>query len=162
MRISTTTLVAAISTMLAGTALAQDGAPASAPDQPTAVMKAEDAAMTCESIGAEAAQLSEAMGGPPEGGWIRSMGGVARSGVAMLVPGAGLVMAGRDALTREDRERKAAEARSLAYRWYYLNGLSQGRDCQRATEAVTPTTAPAAAPAPAPAPAPVPNASTSG
>ena len=99
--------------------------------------------MTCEAIGLEAAQLSQSMGGEPEGGWIRSMGGVARSGVAMLVPGAGLVMAGRDALTREDRERKEAEARSLAYRWYYLNGLAEGRNCQQSVEETAATSPPA-------------------
>ena len=130
MRMSITALVAVVFAGVAGAAMAQEAEPA--PDQPTTVMKAEDADLTCPAIGEEAAQLSQAMGGAPEGGLIRSVGSVARSGVAMLVPGAGLVMAGADAMTREDRERKAAEARSLAYRWYFLNGLSAGRNCQQA------------------------------
>ena len=121
---------------VAGAALAQDAPPS--PDQPTSVMKAEDMSLTCPAIGEEAAQLSQDMGGAPEGGFIRSVGSVARSGVAMLVPGAGLAMAGADALTRGDRERKEAEARGLAYRWYYLNGLSAGRNCQGQAEAATP------------------------
>lgn len=133
MRCSTLALAAVLSIAFTGGALAQDATPA--PDQPTAVMKPDDAGMTCAAIGEEAAQLSQAMGGAPEGGLIRSVGSVARSGVAMLVPGAGLVMAGADAMTREDRERKEAEARSLAYRWYYLNGLSAGRNCQQAPQA---------------------------
>ncbi|ADL02037.1 hypothetical protein [Brevundimonas subvibrioides] len=141
MRMSATAFVAAVFAGVAGAAIGQEAGPA--PDQPTAVMTAEDADLTCAAIGEEAAQLSQAMGGAPEGGLIRSVGSVARSGVAMLVPGAGLVMAGADAMTREDRERRAAEARSLAYRWYFLNGLAAGRDCMQSQEAVAPTQPPA-------------------
>ncbi len=122
-------------------ALAQD-----APSGPIEIIRATDSALTCPAMADEAARLSETMGGEPGGSLFGRLGGVARAGAAMVVPGAGLVMAGTDALTAPERERKEAEAAAVRHRWYYLNGLYAGRDCMNP-----------GAPAPAAA-APVPSA----
>jgi hypothetical protein len=118
-------------------------------DGPIEIMRASDGAMTCPQISEEAARLSEEMGGAPGGGLFRAVGGVAQAGAALLIPGAGLAIAGADALTRPDRERKEAEAAAIRHRWYYLNGLYAGQDCQAATDAAGPTPASPADAAPA-------------
>ena len=118
-------------------------------DGPIAVMRANDTTMTCPQISEEAAGLSEQMGGTPGGGILSAVGGVAQAGAALVIPGAGLVMAGADALTRPDRERKEARSAAVRHRWYYLNGLYAGQDCQAATDAAGPTPATPADAAPA-------------
>ena len=85
------------------------------------VNRAGDASMTCRQIADEAATLSARMGGTP-GGAVR---GVAWGGAAALIPGAGLVMAGVDALGASDRARKEADEN----RWHYLNGLYTANNC---------------------------------
>jgi hypothetical protein len=92
----------------------------------------------------EAARLSETMGAAPGGGLCGRLGGVARAGASMVIPGAGLVMVGTDALTAPERERKEAEAAAVRHRWYYLNGLYAGRDCMNAPAVLPAATAPAA------------------
>ncbi len=130
---------AAVATLIlapAGGAFAQD---ADAPDPraaeataaptdegPLPVIRAADESLTCRQIADEAAQLSAAMGGTPSGG---GLGEIARAGAAMLIPGAGLLLAGADALTRDERERRQAEALAVQNRWFYLNGLYAGRRC---------------------------------
>lgn len=128
---------------LAGTAGAQSAGTAAPPDPaeqervdrdrsaPLPVIRETDAALTCVQIGEEAAQLSQQMGGAENAGLIGSLGGIARAGASMLIPGAGLALAGADALTREDRERDAAVEAAVRYRWYYLNGLNDGRECRQ-------------------------------
>lgn len=111
------------------------------PSGPTEVIRAGDAAMTCSAVSEEAARLSEAMGGEPDGGLFDRLGGVARAGAAMVIPGAGLAIAGADALTAPERERKEAEAAAVRHRWYYLNGLYAGLRCQAAADAAGPTPA---------------------
>lgn len=137
--------------VLATAATAQSTAPTAPPDQagqaraeagPAPVIRDGDAAMSCVQIADEAALLSQRMGGAPGGGVLGSLGGVARAGASMLIPGAGLVMAGADALTQDDRDRRTAEAAAVQHRWYYLNGLHDGRDCRQTADAG------AAAPAP--------------
>ena len=108
---------------------------------PIEVIRATDAAMTCAAVSEEAAQLSEAMGGEPDGGLFGRLGGVVRAGAAMMIPGAGLAIAGADALTAPDRERKEAEATAVRHRWYYLNGLYAGQRCQATSDAAGPTPA---------------------
>ena len=124
----------------------QAAAPA---DGPIEVMRASDTAMTCPQISEEAARLSEKLGGAPGGGLLSAVSGVAQAGAALLIPGAGLAIAGADALTRPDRERKEAQSAAVRHRWYYLNGLYAGQDCQAATDAAGPTPASPADAAPA-------------
>lgn len=122
----------------APSALAQDNAP---PE--LQVFRANDSAMTCVQIADEAAELSQTFGSDRPNVFGRFMG-VARTGVAMVVPGAGLAMAGADALTAEEREREAAREAAVEQRWYYLNGLYTGQRCDQQAEAV-PADAPAVA-----------------
>ena len=114
------------------------GAPPSGPIQ---VIRASDTAMTCAAVSEEAAQLSEAMGGEPDGGLFGRLGGVVRAGASLVIPGAGLAMAGADVVTAPGRERKAAETDAVRHRWYYLNGLYAGLGCQAAADAAGPTPA---------------------
>ncbi|MDQ3126060.1 MAG: hypothetical protein M3Q74_10730 [Pseudomonadota bacterium] len=111
------------------------------PSGPIEVIRATDSALNCVAVSEEAAQLSEAMGGEPDGGLFGRLGGVVRAGAAMMIPGAGLAIAGADALTAPDRERKEAEATAVRHRWYYLNGLYAGLRCQAAADAAGPTPA---------------------
>ncbi len=127
-------LAAGISCVSISPVRAQDAAPPEA-----AVIRAEDEAMSCLQIGEEAAALSEQMGGAPSGGLLSSIGGVAKTAVAALVPGGGLVAAGADALTQPAREAREARETAMAQRWYYLNGLYTGRDCHRRAEAAVAT-----------------------
>lgn len=122
----------------APSALAQDNAP---PE--LQVFRTGDNAMTCVQIADEAAALSQTFGSERPNVFGRVMG-VARTGAALLVPGAGLALAGADALTAEERERKAAREAATEQRWYYLNGLYTGQRCdQQAAQASveTPTVA---------------------
>ncbi|WP_332677204.1 hypothetical protein [Brevundimonas sp.] len=118
-------------------------------DAPVAVMRANDTAMTCPQISEEAAQLSQQMGGAPGDGILSAITGVASAGAALLIPGAGLAIAGVDALTTPDRNRKEAVADAVRHRWYYLNGLYAGNDCQAVADAAGPTPASPADAAPA-------------
>lgn len=111
------------------------------PIGPIEIIRATDIAMTCSAVSEEAAQLSEAMGGEPAGGLFDRLGGVVRAGATMVIPGAGLALAGADVLTAPGRERKAAEADAVRHRWYYLNGVYAGRGCQAASDAAGPTPA---------------------
>ncbi|MBA3050328.1 MAG: hypothetical protein KKE42_02930 [Alphaproteobacteria bacterium] len=139
----------ALGLSVAPSAFAQD-APAAEPARTPAVIQPADTSLTCAAMADEAAQLSATMGGEPDGGLFSRLGGVARAGAAMVIPGAGLAMAGADALTAPEREREEAEAAAVRHRWYYLNGLYAGRDCMNA-----PAAPPAAAAPAAPASAPV-------
>ena len=118
------------------------------PDEgPAPVIRTSDGAMTCIQIADEAARLSARMGGDGGGGVFGQVGGVAKAGAAMLIPGAGLLMAGADALTADERREREAEADAVQHRWYYLNGLYAGRHCDAPTPApasatATPPTAP--------------------
>lgn len=115
----------------APSALAQDNAP---PE--LQVFRTGDSAMTCVQIADEAAELSQTFGSDRPNVFGRFMG-VARTGVAMVVPGAGLAMAGADALTADDRARKAAREAAVEQRWYYLNGLYTGQRCDQQAESAS-------------------------
>jgi hypothetical protein len=99
-------------------------------DAPATVVRAADAEMTCAQMADEAATLSAGMGenGP---GLLGRVGGVAKAGAALLVPGAGLAMAGADALARPGADRREAEVDAKRDRWNYLNGLYAGRGCDQ-------------------------------
>ena len=140
-------LMAALSLGLAGPAMSQDGDAAQDGDSPARVIRTTDATMTCVQMADEAARLSQDMGGDPDRSVFGMLGGVARSGAAMLVPGAGLVIAGADALTRPAADRREAEALAAQNRWFYLNGLYAGRRCHERAEATTGTPSPTATPA---------------
>jgi hypothetical protein len=144
-------LSVALSLGAAAPAFAQDAAPATAPEAAAElpVIRDTDGAMTCPQMSEEAAQLSQTMGGEPKGGLFSALGGVARAGAAMVIPGAGLVLAGADAVNRPERERKEAEARAVENRWYYLNGLFAGKGCQEQAEAAAAAAAGTAPAAPA-------------
>jgi len=131
--------VAALGLGAGSPVLAQEAA--APPSGPIEIIRASDAAMTCAAISEEAAGLSQTMGGEPDGGLFGRLGGVARAGAAMVIPGAGLAIAGADALTAPDRERKEAEVAAVRHRWYYLNGLYAGKACQAASDAAGPTPA---------------------
>lgn len=139
MKIRILTAVAALTVGVVQPAVAQE-ASASA-EGSIEIMRASDTAMTCPQISEEAAQLSQRLGGTPGGGILSSITGVASAGAALLIPGAGLAIAGADALTRPDRERKEAEEAAVRHRWYYLNGLYAGQHCQAAADAAGPTPA---------------------
>lgn len=138
-----TAAAVALGLSAAAPAFAQDAPAAEQPRSPT-VIQAGDTALTCAAMADEAARLSETMGAEPGGGLFGRLGGVARAGASMVIPGAGLVMAGTDALTAPGRERKEAEAAAVLHRWYYLNGLYAGRDCMNAPAVAPAATAPAA------------------
>jgi hypothetical protein len=124
---------------LAAPAFAQD---APAQTGPAPVIRDTDGALTCAQMSEEAARLSAQMGGRGGEGVFGQIGGVAKAGAAMLIPGAGLLIAGADALTADERERQEAEALAVQNRWYYLNGLYAGHRCQAAANAAA-TEAPA-------------------
>ena len=85
-------------------------------------VRAGDARLSCTQIADEAATLSARMGGTPTGG---ALGSVAKAGAAALIPGAGLVMAGVNALNAPERARREADQN----RWHYLNGLYTANNC---------------------------------
>lgn len=150
MRTALISAVAAMATVIVPfAATAQEPAATPREGTPIEIMRAADSAMTCPQISEEAAQLSEQLGGSPGGGFLSAISGVAQAGAALVIPGAGLVMAGADALTRPDRERKEAQVSAVRHRWYYLNGLYAGQDCQAAADAAGPTPASPADAAPA-------------
>ncbi|MEN0654267.1 hypothetical protein AAFF88_14610 [Hyphobacterium sp. WM6] len=99
-----------------------------------------DTSMSCRDVVLAANQQSEILGGVPEAGLfgseaaINSMTGLAmqgalRSGAADAIPGIGAVggLLGRAARARAEQEE--ARRQVAERRWYYLNGLYQGRDC---------------------------------
>jgi hypothetical protein len=76
---------------LAAPAFAQD---APAQTGPAPVIRDTDGALTCAQMSEEAARLSAQMGGRGGDGVFGQLGGVAKAGAAMLIPGAGLLIAG--------------------------------------------------------------------
>lgn len=126
----TVLLSVAIAALAAGTASAQQ----------SQVILLGDTAMTCSDILISANEASEILGGAPEGGVFGSeyavnaatslaMQGALYSGAGRAIPGLGAVggMLGRAARARQEQEE--ARRQIAERRWYYLNGLYQGRDC---------------------------------
>ena len=114
----------------AGSSFAQETespAPIVVPGQ---ISHVTDGDLTCPQMADEAAGLSARMGQEGEQSLFGRLGGVARSGAEMLIPGAGLVMAGADVATQSSRDREAAEEAAIRYRWHFLNGMYLGRRCE--------------------------------
>ena len=131
-------------TLLGGAAAAQDVA-----GLQTGVFREADERLTCARISEEAAELSMAMGdATPQGGWLSSLGGIARSGAAMLAPVTAVAIAGVDALRQPTRDRDEAEQAAVQNRWYYLNGLHIGRGCREQADTGAPAIQPGGVPAP--------------
>ncbi len=131
-----TTLVITAALCLAAPATAQDAPPTEPQAQATLqAIRADDPALTCIQLGDEAARLSQIMGREPEGSLFGRLGGVVKAGAAMLIPGAGLAIAGSDAVTQPGRDRAETADRVAENRWHYLNGLYAGRRCHEQAEA---------------------------
>ncbi len=131
-----TTLVITAALCLAAPVAAQDAAPTEPQAQATLqAIRADDPALTCIQLGDEAARLSQIMGREPEGSLFGRLGGVVKAGAAMLIPGAGLAIAGTDAVTQPGRDRAETADRVAENRWHYLNGLYAGRRCHEQAEA---------------------------
>lgn len=127
---SRTLTIAAVSLLASGAAAAQQ----------SQVILMGDTAMTCQEIVVAANEVTAILGGAPEGGVFASeqainaatglaMQGAIQSGIGRAVPGIGAVggMLGRAAQRRREEE----EARQVVAerRWYFLNGLYEGRVC---------------------------------
>lgn len=144
--------IAAVCLLASGAAAAQQ----------SQVILLGDSAMTCPEIVVAANEATDILGGAPEGGVFASeqainaatglaMQGALHSGVGRAIPGIGAVggMLGRAAQRRREEE----EARQVIAerRWYYLNGLYEGRDCdtvlRREAEAAAQASAAETAPA---------------
>lgn len=143
--------------VLAATGAVAIAMPASA--QQGQVIQLGDASLTCTQIVEGAGQLAQVLGGAPEGGVFSSeqaigaatglaMQGALMSGAGRAIPGMGLLGNAMGAMARRDRERREAERLVAQQRWYYLNGLYTGRNCdQQLAEAATQeATTPEAAP----------------
>lgn len=128
-----TTLIAA------GAVLAAAGAAAA---QTSQVIRIGDDAMDCPGIITAANEAAEILGGAPEGGVFGSeqaisaatglaVQGAIMSGAGRAVPGVGLLGNALGAAARQRREQQEAARLVAQQRWYYLNGLYSGRDCDR-------------------------------
>jgi hypothetical protein len=144
--------------ILAATGVLAAAMPAAA--QEGQVIQLGDSGMTCPQIVEGAAQLAQALGGAPEGGVFSSeqaisaatglaMQGALMSGAGRAIPGMGLLGNAMGAMARRDRERREAERLVAQQRWYYLNGLYTGRNCdQQLAQATAAQTTTAEPPAP--------------
>ena len=108
--------------------------------QEAQVIRMGDTAMTCQQVATEANEISQMLGGAPEGGVFTSeqaisaatgiaMQGALMSGAGRMLPGMGLVGNALGAAARRQREQEEARRETARTRWYYLNGLYAGRDC---------------------------------
>lgn len=142
--------------ILAATGMLAAATPAAA--QEGQIIQLGDAGLTCPQIVEGADQLAQTLGGAPEGGVFTSeqaisaatsvaMQGAIMSGAGRVIPGMGLLGNAMGAMARRDRERREAERLVAQQRWYYLNGLYTGRNCdqqlaQTAVQSATPEAAP--------------------
>lgn len=132
MKTITTIFAAAAVLAVAGGAAAQSGQ----------IIRVGDDAMDCPGIIAAANQAAEILGGAPEGGVFGSeeainaatglaMQGAIMSGAGRAIPGMGMLGNALGAAARQRREQQEAARLVAQQRWYYLNGLYAGRDCDR-------------------------------
>jgi len=135
--------------ILAATGAMATAVPAAA--QQGQIIQLGDSSLTCPQIVPGASQLSEVLGGSPEGGVFGSeqaigaatglaMQGALMSGAGRAIPDMGMLGNAMGAAARRDRERREAERAVAQQRWYYLNGLYTGRNCD---EQLARTSAPA-------------------
>lgn len=114
--------------LLAGLGLA-GAASAQEVESAGAIIRQSDQTMTCEQIVAAGAEISQALGETREQSMFGRFGGVVKAGASMLVPGAGLAIAGMEAMGEDERQAALAEDLARMNRWYYLNGLYFGKGC---------------------------------
>lgn len=114
--------------LLAGIGLA-GAASAQEVESAGAIIRQSDQTMTCEQIVAAGAEISQALGETREQSMFGRFGGVVKAGASMLVPGAGLAIAGVEAMGEDERQAALAEDLARMNRWYYLNGLYFGKGC---------------------------------
>lgn len=126
--------------ILAATGAMATAMPAAA--QQGQIIQLGDASLTCPQIVEGAGQLAQILGGAPEGGVFSSeqaigaatglaMQGALMSGAGRAIPGMGMLGNAMGAMARRDRERREAERLVAQQRWYYLNGLYTGRNCDQ-------------------------------
>ncbi|MDP2213167.1 hypothetical protein [Phenylobacterium sp.] len=126
--------------MLVATGAVAIAMPAAA--QEGQIIRLGDASLTCPQIVEGAAELAGVLGGAPEGGVFNNeqainaatgiaMQGAIMSGAGRAIPGMGLLGNAVGAMARRDRERREAEQLVARQRWYYLNGMYTGRNCDQ-------------------------------
>lgn len=123
MRTLALSLTLFIGVSAAGAAAAQE------PPSAGAVIRQSDQSLTCEQIVAAGAEISQALGETREQSMFGRFGGVVKAGASMLVPGAGIAIAGVEAMGEDERQAALAEDLARMNRWYYLNGLYFGKGC---------------------------------
>lgn len=122
--------VAALCVLMATPAAAQDAQ----------VIRLGDESLSCEAIVAQADEAVAIMGAAPAGGVLGSSAAVNAatsaavqtaivSGAGRSIPGIGLAGNMLGAAARRREEQQAAERALAEKRWFYLNGLYQGRNC---------------------------------
>lgn len=122
--------VAAFAALMASPAVAQDAQ----------IIRLGDEAMNCEAIVAQANEATTVMGAAPVGGVFGSSAAVNAatsvavqsaivSGAGRAIPGLGFAGNMLGAAARRREEEQAAARATAERRWYYLNGLYQGRNC---------------------------------
>jgi len=114
--------------LLAGLGLA-GAASAQEVESAGAIIRQSDQTLICEQIVAAGAEISQALGETREQSMFGRFGGVVKAGASMLVPGAGLAIAGVEAMGEDERQAALAEDLARMNRWYYLNGLYFGKGC---------------------------------
>ncbi|MBU1540394.1 MAG: hypothetical protein KKC29_01610 [Alphaproteobacteria bacterium] len=142
--------------ILAATGTLATAMPAAA--QQGQIIQLGDSSLSCPQIVEGASQLAQTLGGAPEGGVFSSeqainaatsvaIQGALMSGAGRVIPGMGMLGNAMGAMARRDRERREAERLVAQQRWYYLNGLYTGRNCdQQLAQSAAPPAAEAAPP----------------
>ncbi|HEY0051816.1 MAG TPA: hypothetical protein VGB49_00235 [Caulobacteraceae bacterium] len=154
-------IIALAACCAASPALAQNEEVRQAAAADTSIIRPGDSTMSCPQIVATAQDLLRVLGPSDSGGnGVEMLGTAANVAVqgailtgaaaASIAPGVGLVSELLTGPARREREQRAAEERLALQRWYYLNGLYEGRECQAPAAAQTGAVTP---PAPTPAPA---------
>lgn len=126
--------------ILAATGTLATAMPAAA--QQGQIIQLGDSSLSCPQIVEGASQLAQTLGGAPEGGVFSSeqainaatsvaIQGALMSGAGRVIPGMGMLGNAMGAMARRDRERREAERLVAQQRWYYLNGLYTGRNCDQ-------------------------------
>lgn len=123
-----TMVLAALMAAVATPVLAQEGQ----------VIRMGDSALSCTDIIMQANEAAETLGGAPEGGLMTGENAVAvaqtaaiHTGMGQAVPGLGAVGGLFRQASQARKEREEAARNVAQSRWYYLNGLYAGRQCDQ-------------------------------
>lgn len=102
------------------------------------VIRMGDSALSCTDIIVQASEAAETLGGAPEGGLMTGENAVAvaqtaalHTGMGQAVPGLGAVGGLFRQASQQRRDREEAARKVAQSRWYYLNGLYAGRQCDQ-------------------------------